>query len=104
MALGRREFIAGAGAFATIGRFARSLFAEQGMRPGAAFPASVRADCPVVANETYLNSAAMHPLGSFAAQAVQRGLEYRLHGAGAGREDFNAARQEDLKKRYGQLI
>lgn len=104
MSLGRREFIAGAGAFATFGRSARSLFAEQSMRPGAVFPASVRADFPIVATETYLNSAAMHPLGSFAARAIERGVAYRLHGAGEGREDFGAARQEDLKKRYGQLI
>ncbi len=104
MSLGRREFIAGAGAFAAFGRSARSVFAEQAMRPGAVFPASVRADFPIVANETYLNSAAMHPLGTFAARAVERGVAYRLHGPGEGREDFGAAKQEDLKKRYGQLI
>ncbi len=104
MSLGRREFIAGAGALAAFGRSARSLFAEQAMRPGAVFPASVRADFPVVANETYLNSAAMHPLGTFAARAIERGVDYRLHGPGEGREDFGAAKQEDLKKRYGQLI
>ena len=104
MSLGRREFIAGAGAFAALGRSTRSLFAEQGMRPAGVFPASVRADFPIVANETYLNSAAMHPLGTFAAGAIQRGLEFRLHGPGEGREDFGAAKQEDLKKRYGQLI
>ena len=104
MSLGRREFIAGAGAFVTFGRSARVLFAEQLARPGAIFPASVRADFPVVANDTYLNSAAMHPLGTFAAKAIERGLAYRLHGPGEGREDFGAAKQEDLKKRYGQLI
>jgi selenocysteine lyase/cysteine desulfurase len=104
MSLGRREFIAGAGAFATFGRSARSLFAAQAMRPGAVFPASVRADFPIVANETYLNSAAMHPLGTFAARAIERGVAYRLHGPGEGREDFGGPKQEDLKKRYGQLI
>ncbi|MGH9387504.1 MAG: aminotransferase class V-fold PLP-dependent enzyme [Vicinamibacterales bacterium] len=104
MSLGRREFIAGAGAFATFGRSARSLFAEQAMRPGAVFPASVRADFPSVASQTYLNSAAMHPLGTFAARAVERGVAYRLHGPGEGREEFGGAKQDDLKKRYGQLI
>jgi selenocysteine lyase/cysteine desulfurase len=104
MSLGRREFIAGAGAFAAIGRSARSVFAEQAMRPGGVFPAAVRADFPIVASETYLNSAAMHPLGTFAARAVERGVAYRLHGPGEGREEFGATKQEDLKKRYGQLI
>jgi selenocysteine lyase/cysteine desulfurase len=104
MSLGRREFIAGAGAFAVFSRSARALVAEQAARPGAVFPASVRADFPIVATETYLNSAAMHPLGTFAAKAIERGVAYRLHGPGEGREDFGAARQDDLKKRYGQLI
>jgi selenocysteine lyase/cysteine desulfurase len=100
--LGRREFLAGAGALALSGR---SLFAAaQSGRPGAIFPASVRADFPSVALETYMNSAAMHPLGTFAARAIEQGLAYRLHGAGGGRADFGAERQQDLKKRYGQLI
>ena len=104
MSLGRREFIAGAGALGALGRSARSLFAEQAMRPGAVFPPSVRADFPLVASETYLNAAAVHPLGTFAARAIERGLAYRLHGPGEGRDDFGAAKQDDLKKRYGQLI
>jgi selenocysteine lyase/cysteine desulfurase len=102
MTLGRREFLAGAGALAVS---ARSAFAfAQTMRPGAVFPAAVRADFPSVALETYMNSAAMHPLGTFAARAIEQGLAYRLHGAGVGRVDFGADRQQDLKKRYGQLI
>ncbi|PYR42164.1 MAG: hypothetical protein DMF95_29170 [Acidobacteria bacterium] len=100
--LGRREFLAGAG---TLAVSARSVFAAaQAARPGAVFPPSVRADFPSVALETYMNSAAMHPLGTFAARAIEQGLAYRLHGAGAGRADFGADRQQDLKKRYGQLI
>jgi selenocysteine lyase/cysteine desulfurase len=100
--LGRREFLAGAGALAVS---ARPVFAAaQTARPGAVFPPSVRADFPSVALETYMNSAAMHPLGTFAARAIEQGLAYRLHGAGAGRADFGADRQQDLKKRYGQLI
>ncbi len=102
MTLGRREFLAGAGALAVS---ARSAFAfAQTTRPGAVFPAAVRADFPSVALETYVNSAAMHPLGTFAARAIEQGLAYRLHGAGVGRVDFGADRQQDLKKRYGQLI
>ena len=101
MTLGRREFLAGAGALAVS---ARSAFAAQSSKPGAIFPASVRADFPSVANETYMNSAAMHPLGTFAARAVEQATNYRLYGPGPGRVDFGADKQQDLKKRYGQLI
>lgn len=102
MTIGRREFLAGAGALAVS---ARSAFAgAQTVRSGAIFPASVRADFPSVALETYMNAAAMHPLGTFAARAIEQGLDYRLHGAGPGRVDFGADKQQDLKKRYGQLI
>jgi selenocysteine lyase/cysteine desulfurase len=51
-----------------------------------------------------MNSAAMHPLGTFAARAIEQGVNYRLHGPGPGRVDFGADKQQDLKKRYGQLI
>jgi selenocysteine lyase/cysteine desulfurase len=101
MTLGRREFLAGAGALAVS---ARSAFAAQSSKPGAIFPASVRADFPSVSHETYMNSAAMHPLGTFAARAVEQAMNYRLHGPGPGRVDFGADKQQDLKKRYGQLI
>jgi len=102
MTLGRREFLAGASALAVSARSA--LAAIQPARPGAIFPASVRADFPSVSLDTYMNAAAMHPLGSFAARAIEQGIAYRLHGAGPGRVDFGADKQQDLKKRYGQLI
>ena len=102
MTLGRREFLAGAGALAVSARSA--LAAVQSAKPGAIFPASVRADFPSAALDTYMNSAAMHPLGSFAARAIEEGIAYRLRGAGAGRADFGAEKQQDLKKRYGRLI
>jgi selenocysteine lyase/cysteine desulfurase len=102
MTIGRREFLAGAGALAVS---ARSAFAgAQTARPGAIFPPSVRADFPSVALNTYLNSAAIHPLGTFAARAIEQGMAFRLHGAGDGRVEFGADKQQDLKKRYGQLI
>jgi selenocysteine lyase/cysteine desulfurase len=102
MPLGRREFLAGAGALAVS---ARSVFARlQDARPGAIFPPSVRADFPLALAETYLNAAAIHPLGTFAARAIEQSLAYRLRGAGDGRSDFGADKQQDLKRRYGQLI
>ena len=100
--LGRREFLVGAGALAVS---VRPVFAAaQAARPGAVFAPSVRADFPSVALDTYMNSAAMHPLGTFAARAIEEGIAYRLHGAGPGRTDFGAGKQQDLMKRYGQLI
>jgi selenocysteine lyase/cysteine desulfurase len=102
MTLGRREFLAGASALAVSARSA--LAAVQPARPGAIFPASVRADFPSASLDTYMNAAAMHPLGTFAARAIEQGIAYRLHGAGPGRVDFGADKQQDLKKRYGQLI
>jgi selenocysteine lyase/cysteine desulfurase len=119
MTIGRREFLAGAGALALqlpsrqalgLGSgqavSARSALgaAAQSTRPGAIFPASVRTDFPSVALETYLNSASMHPLGTFAARGIEQAVAYRLRGAGPGRVDFGADQQQELKKRYGQLI
>ena len=103
MAIDRRAFLAGAGALAASGR---SLFAaaQPAMRAGAVFPASVRADFPSVSLETYMNSAAIHPLGTFAARAIEQGVAYRVKGPGDGRTDFGADKQHDLKRRYGQLI
>ena len=72
--------------------------------PGAIFPTSVRADFPSVLRETYMNSASMHPVGTFAADAVKQVLDFRLHGSGEGRSDFGPAKQEELKKKFGALI
>ncbi len=102
MSINRREFLIGAGAVAATARPVLAAF--QTARAGAIFPASVRADFPSVSVETYMNSAALHPLGTFAARAIEQGIAYRLHGPGEGRADFGAARQDELKKRYGQLI
>lgn len=102
MSLNRRQFLGSAGALAVS---ARAAFAGlQTARPGAVFPASVRADFPSVARETYMNAAAIHPLGTFAARAMEQLVAYRLHGPGEGRADFGADKQQDLKARYGHLI
>lgn len=103
MVLGRREFLAGAG---TLALTSRSLLAggQAATRPAAIFPASVRADFPVAARETYLNSAALHPVGTFAARAMQQVIDYRLHGPGEGRADFGNKDQQALKEKYASLI
>jgi selenocysteine lyase/cysteine desulfurase len=46
----------------------------------------------------------MHPVGIFAAEAVKNVVDYRLYGAGEGRSDFGAAKQEELKKKFGAMI
>lgn len=109
--LGRRQFLAGAGAiaaalpsttFALTGN-PKGLPAQMPARAGI-FPPSVRADFPSVLRETYLNSASMHPVGKFAADAVKQLVDYRLYGPGEGRSDFGVAKQADLKKKFGALI
>ncbi len=103
--MNRREFLVGAGAIAASIRLKADTtgFFEQAARSGV-FPASVRADFPSVARETYLNSAALHPVGSFAANAMKQMIDYRLMGPGEGRSDFNARAQEELKAKFGALI
>ena len=100
--MNRREFLVGAGSLAVA---ARPLFAatQTASRAGI-FPVSVRADFPTVSREIYLNSASMHPVGSFAAEAMKSVIDYRLMGPGEGRGDFGAGKQDELKKKYGALI
>jgi selenocysteine lyase/cysteine desulfurase len=103
--LDRRQFLAGAGALAVSTRSAWA--GDQAARatlPGAVFPASVRADFPSVARETYLNSAAIHPLGTFAEKAMGQLIAYRTHGPGEGRADFGPDKQQALKQKFGALI
>jgi len=122
--LGRREFLAGAGALAAAfpsttfaGNFGGSFGGTEvppswhGVKVppswqarNGIFPASVRADFPSVLRETYLNSAAMHPVGTFAANAIKQVVDYRLYGPGEGRSDFGAAKQDELKKKFGALV
>jgi selenocysteine lyase/cysteine desulfurase len=100
--MNRRDFLIGASSLALA---AKPLFAaaQNGAR-GGVFPASVRADFPSVARETYLNSAALHPVGTFAANAMKGVIDHRLLGPGEGRSDFNARAQEELKAKFGALI
>ena len=103
--LGRRQFLAGAGALAASLPSIR-VSAESTLQAGRSgiFPPSVRADFPSVLRETYMNSAALHPLGTFAADAVKQLADFRLLGPGEGRADFGAAKQEELKKKFGAMI
>ena len=100
--MNRREFLVGAGSLALA---AKPLFASsQTAARAGVFPASVRADFPSVARETYLNSGAIHPVGTFTANAMKSLIDYRLLGPGEGRADFGARQQEELKKKFGAMI
>jgi selenocysteine lyase/cysteine desulfurase len=100
--MNRREFLVGASSMAIA---AKPLFAtaQVPVREGV-FPSSVRIHFPSASTETYLNSASMHPVGIFAAEAMKNVIDYRLFGAGEGRSDFGPAKQEELKKKFGALI
>jgi selenocysteine lyase/cysteine desulfurase len=100
--MNRREFLVGAGSLAVA---AKPLFAatQTATRAGV-FPASVRADFPSIANQAYLNSAALHPVGTFAANAMKGVIDNRLIGPGEGRADFSGRAQDELKTKFGALI
>jgi selenocysteine lyase/cysteine desulfurase len=98
----RREFLIGAGAVAASAH--PMLAALQAPNRPTVLPATVRADFPGAAVETYLNSAAIHPLGTFAAGAVEAAMMYRMRGPGPGRADFGVEQQADLKARFAKMI
>jgi selenocysteine lyase/cysteine desulfurase len=71
---------------------------------GAIFPPSVRADFPIASTQTYLNSAAIHPMSVPASRALEAHVQFRLQGGGEGRADFGEEQQKDLKRRFAALI
>jgi selenocysteine lyase/cysteine desulfurase len=46
----------------------------------------------------------MHPIGTFAANAMKGVIDNRLLGPGEGRADFNARAQQELKAKFGAMI
>src|SRR5262245_66076794 len=100
MAVDRRQFLLSAAALAAS---ARSVHASP-PADGSIFPASIRADFPIASEQTYLNSAAIHPMSVPASRALADHVQFRLKGAGEGRSDFGEEQQKDLKQRFAQLI
>lgn len=98
MTLDRRQFLAAASGFAMLPRVDVSAAAASPL------PSSVRANFPVVASQTYLDSAAIHPMGLHAARALERHMAFRVNGPGGGRADFGPDLQADLKRRFAALI
>ena len=101
--MNRREFLAGAGTLALAAKPLLATAAQTAPRAGI-FPPSVRLHFPSVSTETYLNSASLHPIGIFASEAMKNVIDYRLFGPAEGRSDFGAAKQEELKKKFGAMI
>jgi selenocysteine lyase/cysteine desulfurase len=96
VAVDRRQFLLSAAALAM------PMPAIGGAEPG--FPASVRANFPIASTETYLNSAAIHPMSLSVAHALEQHVAFRTRGTGEGRADFDADQQADLKVRFARLI
>lgn len=109
MNLNRREFLAGAGALATT---APTLFAgSAGAAAAPALGASARADFPWSLKETFLNSAAYHPISVRSAQAMQEYIGYRLNGPPSDLTDVGASgrgtggeKQAEVKRLFARLI
>lgn len=102
--MNRREFLISTGSLAATGLIGRAEGVLQSTTRTGVFPASVRADFPSVSRETYLNSGAIHPVGTFTANAMKSLIDYRAFGPGDGRADFGAAKQDALKAKFGALI
>ena len=100
MAVDRRHFLLSAAALAASGR---SAFSSGPSKEGV-FPGSIRADFPIASSQTYLNSAAIHPMSLPASRALQEHIAFRVQGAGEGRADFGEDQQKDLKRRFAALI
>src|SRR5262249_45304251 len=101
MSIDRRQFLMSA---AVLAAPARTALAEAAVAPGSLLPPSVRADFPIASAQTYLNSAAIHPMSVPASRALEAHIQFRLKGGGEGRADFGEEPQKDLKRRFAQLI
>src|SRR5205823_6620956 len=99
MSVDRRQFLLSAAALAASVRSAPSAEAAPGI-----FSPSVRADFPIASTQTYLNSAAIHPMSLPASRALADHVAFRLKGGGEGRTDFGEDQQKDLKRRFAALI
>ncbi len=100
MAVDRREFLLTAAAIAA----SATARGETRVDDRSPLPASVRSDFPIASTQTYLNSAAIHPMSVPVSRALERHVAFRLQGGGEGREDFGEALHKDLKARYAALI
>lgn len=90
MLLDRRDLLKGAGLLA-----AGATRAEI---------ADARAAFPWSETEVFLNNAGWHPIGVHSIRAMEKYLEYKSKGPGAGRKDFGESRQDAVKAQFARLI
>jgi selenocysteine lyase/cysteine desulfurase len=105
-AIDRRQFLATAAAMAAAPRvmFGAEKGTSAALEPASAMPPAVRANFPIASAQTYLDSAAIHPMGNHVARVLEQHVAFRLKGGGEGRSDFGNEQQADLKRRFAQLI
>ncbi len=99
MPVDRREFLFGTAAMTALGRGTTAVGAQPTVP--ARLGSALRADFPRTETQTYLNSAARHPLGRQVLEAMERHLHYQVFGSGAA---SGLADQVRLKTLYGALI
>ena len=104
MSLDRREFLLTTAAVATASRAGAIALNRAPTRTTAALWEGVRADFPRASSQTYLNSAAQHPLGLPMLRAMERHLHYQVYGEGGRRAYFSRQDQAALKQEFGALI
>lgn len=115
MHLTRRDFIRSTAAGSATALLTPTLGAEAAPAAdrlagsGAADPAAPtlpasRAEFPWAATETFINSAAYHPVSAASVRAMEAYMAYRLKGPGEGRQDFGEDEQEEVKAMFGRLI
>jgi selenocysteine lyase/cysteine desulfurase len=111
---GRRAVLFGLASAALAARHALGGPLDGGALPATGPAAPARPDTPVLpapasefpwaATETFINSAAYHPISAASSRAMEDYLSYRRQGPGPGREDVSGARQEEVKAMFGRLI
>jgi selenocysteine lyase/cysteine desulfurase len=103
MKFNRRQFMMSAAALAASAHPAFPAVAHRSPDETPTLPAS-KEEFPWAATETFINSAAYHPMSAASARAMEAYIAYRLKGPGEGRDDFGGSEQEEVKTMFGRLI
>jgi selenocysteine lyase/cysteine desulfurase len=103
MKFNRRQFMMSAAAVAASTHPAFPAVARQSPDRSPTLPAS-KEQFPWAATETFINSAAYHPMSVASARAMEAYIAYRLKGPGEGRDDFGGGEQEEVKTLFARLI
>jgi selenocysteine lyase/cysteine desulfurase len=106
--MNRREFLTSAGAVAAASRLG---FEPTAAAAPTAIDSSTRELFPWANNETFINSAAYHPISIHSARAMREYIGYRLEGPPSDLDDVGAAgrgtggaKQEAVKAQFAKLI